>query len=202
MLIPVALEDRDQPRGFEDEIPLVTLGDEAVRRAARDHHVVARLVREVAEDRLDRPRALVHEYDLVALPVPEEVVHRLARAAQRDLDVVVPHEEPPSVDRVARRRAFPRAEVAMCMRIGHPLLAHDRLELAELDHAARRLEVVEDRLEPREALEPHHLFGEKCPVVAEHDVSLPRKFAETLIERHAWRISPGGSSARSSPGPA
>ena len=58
------------------------------------------------------------------------------------------------------------------VRVRHPLLAHDRLELAELDHAARRLEVVEDRLEAREALEAHHLFGEERAVVAVHDVTL------------------------------
>ena len=54
----------------------------------------------------------------------------------------------------------------MRVRVRHPLLAHDRLELAALDHAARRLEVVEDRLEAGEALEPHHLFGQQRAVVA------------------------------------
>src|SRR5581483_3542968 len=72
----------------------------------------------------------------------------------------------------------------------------DRLECAALEHAARRLEVVEDRLEPREALEAHHLLREQRSVVPGHHVALPGQLAEALVERHAGRISPAGSRAR------
>ena len=96
-----------------------------------------------------------------------------------------------------RGRDVPRAQVPVRVRVGHPLLAHDRLELAALDHAARRLEVVEDRLEAREALEAHHLFGEQRAVVAMHDVPLPGQVTESLVERHEWRISARGSARRS-----
>ena len=70
--------------------------------------------------------------------------------------------------------------------LGHPLLALDRNEPAELRDAARRLEVVEDRLVPREPLEAHDLLGEERAVLAEHDVTLGRNLAETLVERHEW----------------
>ena len=76
------------------------------------------------------PDALVDEDHLVALAVPEEVLHRLRRPRDRDLDVVVPHQKPPARDGVSARRDVPRREVPVRVRVGHPLLAHDRLELA------------------------------------------------------------------------
>src|SRR5581483_6445825 len=132
----------------------------------------------------------------------EEVVHRVGGAANRDLDVVVPHQELTAADGVACRRHVPGAEVSMRMGVRHPLVADDRLELAALDHSARRLEVVEDRLEAGEALEAHHLLRQERPVVPGDDVALPGQLAETLVERHEWRISPRGSSGRSAPGTA
>ncbi len=70
------------------------------------------------------------------------------------------------------------------MLLGNPLLALDRRELAKLLHAARRLEVVEDRLVPGEALEPHDLLGQEPPVLAEDDVTLARNVSAALVERH------------------
>ena len=72
----------------------------------------------------------------------------------------------------------------MRVRVRHPLLALDRLEVADLLDAAGRLEVVQDRLVPGEALEAHHLLGEERPVLAELDVPLARDVAEALVERH------------------
>jgi hypothetical protein len=113
----------------------------------------------------------VDEHALVVLAVAEEVVHRRRRAAQRDLHVVVPHEHAAAGDLVAGRLGAVRLEVAVRVCFGHPLLVLDRLELAELFHAARRLEVVEDRLVPGEALEAHDLFRQQPTVVAEDDVA-------------------------------
>ncbi len=124
------------------------------------------------------------EVDLVALAVPEEVVHRLRRPDERDLDVVVPHQELASGDLVALGLDSHRLEMPVRVRVGHPFLALDRLEVAELLHAARGDEVVQDRLVPREALEAHDLLGEEGSVVAELDVPLPRNLASALVGRH------------------
>jgi hypothetical protein len=70
------------------------------------------------------------------------------------------------------------------MRVGHPFLALDRLELAELLHAAGRDQVVQDRLVAGEALESHHLLGEEGAVVPELDVALAGDLASALIRRH------------------
>jgi hypothetical protein len=43
--------------------------------------------------------------------------------------------------------------------------------------------VVEDRLVPGEALEPHHLLGEERAVVAELDVALARNVAADMATR-------------------
>src|SRR2546430_3213309 len=77
------------------------------------------------------------------------------------------------------------------MLVRNPLFALDRLESVELHHAARRLEVVEDRLVAGEALEPHHLFGEERPVLAELDVPLAGDVAEALVERHRRSLTQG-----------
>src|SRR3954468_17058150 len=74
------------------------------------------------------------------------------------------------------------------MRVGNPLLPLDRLEVAELLHAAGRGQVVQDRLVPGEALEAHHLLGQERSVVPELDVALPRNFAAALIGRLDARI--------------
>ena len=124
------------------------------------------------------------EDHFVALAVAEEAVHDLRRPAERDLDVVVPHQELPAAERIAAGVDVPRLQVQRLVLVGHPLLALDRLEVAELLDAAWRREVVEDRLVPREALEPHDLLGQQRAVVAELDVALPRNVAEALVERH------------------
>src|SRR5439155_4994368 len=83
-----------------------------------------------------------------------------------------------------------RVEVAVRVLVGHPLLPLDLLEAVELHDPTRRLQVVEDRLVPGEALEAHDLFGEECSVLAELDVPLARDVAEALVEGHAGGISP------------
>ena len=184
VLVAVAARDLDQARRLEDEVALLALRREPVRRAARDDDVVAVLVRDVPEGRLERSRALVDEDDLVSLAVPEEVVHRAVGPAERDLDVVVPHERPAPVDLVALGIDVVGVHPAVRVGLGDPLLALDRREGAELLHAARRFEVVEDRLVAGEALEAHHLFGEEPSVLAKDDVPLARDVPAALVERH------------------
>ena len=133
---------------------------------------------------MQRAAALVDEVHLVALAVPEEVVHRLARPDEGDLDVVLPHQQLPPRDLVALGLGAEGLEMAMRVRVRDPLLALDRLELAELLHAAGRDQVVEDRLVAREAFEAHHLLGEEGSVVPELDVALPRDLASALVGRH------------------
>ena len=48
--------------------------------------------------------------------------------------------------------------------------------------------MVQDRLVPGEALEPHDLLGQERSVVPELDVALARDVAETLVGRHVGRI--------------
>jgi hypothetical protein len=126
----------------------------------------------------------VDEDDLVALAVAEEVVHRAGRAAERDLDVVVPHQQAAAGDLVAGRLGLEGLEVPVRVLVGHPLLALDRLEAPELHDAAGRLEVVQDRLVAGEALEAHHLLGEERSVLTELDMALAGNVAEALVEGH------------------
>ena len=183
VLVAVARGDRDQPRRLEDEMPLLALGDEAVRRAAGDHHVVAVAVGQVAERRLQRSRALVHEDALVVLAVAEEVVHRRA-GRQSEISTSSFHisTRRPVISSPDAARC--RREVPVRVRFRHPLLVLDRLELPELLDAARRLEVVEDRLVAGEALEAHDLLGQQAAVVAEDDVALAGDIPETDVEGH------------------
>jgi hypothetical protein len=133
----------------------------------------------------------VDEVDLVALAVPEEVVHRLGGTHERDLDVVVPHQQPTAGDLVALGLEPPGPEVPVRVCVRHPFLALDRLEVAQLLHAAGRGEVVQDRLVAGEALEAHDLLGQERPVLAELDVPLAREITEALVERHRREDTPG-----------
>jgi hypothetical protein len=65
--------------------------------------------------------------------------------------------------------------------VRHPLLALDRLELADLLDPARAPQVVEDRLVAREALEAQHLLDEQGAVLAELDVPLGRDVAQAGV---------------------
>src|SRR6266851_4291796 len=189
VLVAVAHRDLDQARCLEDEVALHSLRLEAVGGAARDDDVVAVLVRDVAEDRLERAGARVHEHNLVALAVAKEVVHALCRTAKGDLDIVIPHQRLAAGDLVALGIDVVRLEVSVCVRVRNPFVALDLLEVADLHHATRRLKVVQDRLHPDEALHAHDLLGQERSVVAELDVALTRDVAETLVERHDYRIS-------------
>ena len=137
VLVAVAPRDLDQPGSLEDEVALLAFGHESVRRAARNDDVVAVLVGHISEDRLERAVPLVHEDHLVALAVPEEVVHGAGRATERDLDVLVPHQRPAAGDLVAFRLDLVRVLEAMRVRLGNPLLALDRREGPELFHTTR-----------------------------------------------------------------
>ena len=137
VLVPVPARDLDEPGRLEDQVALRALWDEPIRRPARDDDVVPVLVRDVAENRLESSRALVDEDHLVALAVPEEVVHARLRAAERDLDVRVPHQRAAPADLVALRLDVVRVHASMSVRLGHPFLALDRRERAELFHTAR-----------------------------------------------------------------
>jgi hypothetical protein len=129
----------------------------------------------------------VDEVDLVALAVPEEVVHRLARADERDLDVVVPHQKLATRDLVALGLV---PNVLKC-RCACASGTHSSRSIGwnspELLHAAGRDQVVQDRLVAGEALEAHHLLGQESSVVAELDVALRGNLASALVRRHRQR---------------
>jgi hypothetical protein len=135
--VAVAVRRLDLARRVEGQPALRRVEAEAVRRPARDHDVVVLAVRQRAEDRLDDALALVDEDDLVALAVAVEVVGLGLRDADPDLDVVVVLEHAPAQHRVAQRLHRARVGEAVHVRLGHPFLEHDRLELADLLDAAR-----------------------------------------------------------------
>src|SRR5205823_2795822 len=139
--------------------------------------VVAFLVRDVAEDRLEHAAALVHEDDLVALAVPEEIVHRSGRATERDLDVRVPHQQAPPADLVALGLDVERRKMAVRVLVGYPPREVDWRERAVVPYAARPLLAVEDRLVTVEALEPYHLVGKQRSVNEKLNVTLAKYVA-------------------------
>jgi hypothetical protein len=69
---------------------------EGVGRAARDDDVVALAERDAPEHGAEHAAAAVDVEHLVALAVAVEAIERLERLADRDLDVAVPHQEPPA----------------------------------------------------------------------------------------------------------
>ena len=128
VLVAVAPRDLDQcPASRRRGSAARPVGDEPVGRAARDHDVVAVRVGHVAEDRLERARALVDEDALVALAVPEEVS---IRSAGRQIEIST------SLFHISSRRPVisspsarsPRVEEPVLVGVGHPLVALDRLE--------------------------------------------------------------------------
>src|SRR5438045_1362584 len=87
------------------------------------------------------------------------------------------------------------------MAVRHPFVTLDRLEVGDLRDAARRGQVVEDRLVAREALEAHDLLGQQRSVVAELDVALSRNLASDLVRGHRRKDSQASraSAARRAP---
>ena len=94
---------------------------EAVGRPAGDDDVVVLAEGKRAEHGLERSRALADEEDLVALAVSVEDFGLLGRPAERDLEVLVPHQAAAAVDRVAAALDRAALEVAVDVRIRDPL---------------------------------------------------------------------------------
>src|SRR5207248_8735929 len=67
--------------------------------------------------------------------------------------------------------------------------ALDRGELADLRHAARRLEVVEDRLVAGEALVAHHLLCQQSAVGPELRVPLRRQLAHRHVAHQRFPLA-------------
>src|SRR5262245_15959061 len=179
--VAVPVRRLDLARRVERQIELVALREEPVDRPARDDDVVALPVRQRAEGGLELARALVDEDHLVALAVLVERALLAHRPADGDLHVVVPHQEPATVDRAALRLDVLRVHQVPRVSVGHPLLPRDRRELAQLLDAAGGLEVVEDRLVAREALVAHDLLGQERPVLAQDGVALARQLPPLLV---------------------
>ncbi len=155
-----------------------------VRRPARDHDVVLLAERHAAEHRSQHAAAAVDVDDLVALAVAVEAVELRRRLADRHLDVAVEHQQPAAGDRVAARLDRVRVGQPVHVRVGHPLLAHDRREIADRVEPARRVQVVEDRLVAREALVAEDLLGQERrirSVAPDLDVPLARDLTKALV---------------------
>ncbi len=166
-----------------------------VGRAAGDHDVVVRAVRNVAEDRLQGARPAMDEENLVALAVSVEAVALLSGLRDRDFDVAVPLKEAPRREEVAAGLDGVGVGQAVDVRVRHPLVADDRLEVANFGHPARRVEVVEDRLVSGEALEAENLFDQELAVSPELDVSLRRDLAELRVAHQNTSVATKGSPA-------
>jgi hypothetical protein len=118
-------------------------------------------VGEVAEHRLNRPRPLTDEEELVALPVAVKARALLRGPAERNLEVAVPHEAATTVDWVAAGLERPGHQMAVDVGIGHPLAVLDRRELTRVGDPAGGGVVVKDRLVAREPLVAHHLLDQQ-----------------------------------------
>ena len=188
--VAVAVRRLDLARRVEREPRVRTLAQhDAVRRAARDDHVVVRAERKPAEDGLHLARALVDEQDLVALAVAVEAVGVLGGLADPHLDVGVEHQDLAAEDRVALRLERDGVGQPVDVGVGHPLVELDRLELADLGDAARRVQVVEDRLVAGEALVAHHLLGQERPVLAELGMALGRQAAHRHVAHQRFPLA-------------
>ncbi len=170
--VAVAVGGLDLARGVKaDPELLLSLGQlEAVRGATGNHDVVALAEGNAPEHRAQDAAAAVDVDHLVALAVSVEALERLGGLGDRDLDIPVPHEQPPAADRIAP--GLDRVGVGEAMDVGlrHPLLALDGREGADGVEAAGRLEVQEDRLVAREALVAHDLLDQqrRAAAIAAH----------------------------------
>src|SRR5262245_58029272 len=135
--IAVAVRGLDLAGGLEAQPRLrPVVQPEAVGRPAGDHHVVVAAEGQRPEDRLEDAGALLDEQDLVALAVAVEDVRALRRLADRDLDVAVPHQQPPAVHRVALRAERAGLREAADVGVGHPLRPLDRTAVEDVRNPA------------------------------------------------------------------
>ena len=111
-----------------------------------------------------------------------------------DLDVAVVLQHAPARARCRPRLQLHRVREPVHVRVGHPLLELDRLELADLLDPAGREQVVEDRLVAGEALEAHDLLDEQ------RRVAVLGRVRDRGTGRGAWPgCGPGCGSASVAP---
>ena len=163
VLVAVAARRFDLTGRLQPQHPLVGPGGrvQAPRRADGDDEVVARLVVEGPEDRLESPLAVMDVEQLVALPVAVEVAsgHGRRRTHDPHHHVAVEEERDPAAHHVARGRQLRGLHQVMAVDpLGGPLEGDDRARLDAV-RAGRRHDVVQERAAAREALHPEQLLG-------------------------------------------
>ena len=158
----------------------------AVEDAARDHHVVAGAVAQLAERGLEHPVAFHDEDDLVALRVAVEDGVFLARPDERERDVGV-EQQRHAVAHGARPGREPRGpEVPVphhALGLGRPL------ERGQRPHALDgrgQPQVVEQRRRPGEALVADQLLVvDPAALLAEGDVALLGYAPQLVVDGHS-----------------
>ena len=164
------------------------LGPQTVGRAARDDEIVARVYGDVAEDASSVPEPSWTKITSSRSPFGRKSIRASGGGGIST-----------SLFHISRRRpviASPPAAfltscrgVAVLVCVGHPLVAHDRVERAQLLRAAGRREVVQDRLVPVKPSRP----------ITSSVISVPFSrywmwrfgdVSEAQVEGHARRIPP------------
>ena len=152
----------DQQLGRSGEAP-------AVHDAARQHHVVARLDREIPELRFERSRALRHVHDLVSLGVAKEVLVVHVRLGPEHGDVGV-EQQRDAVEWASRPSAEgARAEVTVSQGEVVVLLVRRLLAAPHALDRRGRMDMIEQRRRAGEALVAHQLLAVQAAVGAAED---------------------------------
>ncbi len=186
VLVPVALRRLDRRGRLDDQVALRPgLRVEHVRRPTRDYDVIPGPVVQLPEDRLDPPRSLVDEIEVVALPIAIEVRHLLVRHRDRHRDVRVVEQDDPPTHRIPALLQILRLEMMvpqhLLVRVLHARVV-DPFDLARL---RRHVVVIDQRRAPRESPRAHELLGVELPIrAAELRVALVGRISKGVIHRH------------------
>ena len=178
----------DVPAGrLDDEHPLVAarVGKQPPEHAGRQHQVVAGPVAQRAELALHDARALVHEEQLVAVGAAAPPRHRLDGPDDRDAEVGVGQQRHPAPDGIARRGQPRRGQQPVAQRAGRLETDVVGAGVGEPLDRGGRTQVVEQRLDAREAVKAHQFFVVQRPVgLAELRVALGGHAAPPQVVAH------------------
>ncbi len=168
VVVAIPLRRLDLRRRLQVQDPLLgpLVRVQAPRRPDRQHEVVARVVREVAEDRAADAGPLVDEQHLVGHAVAVEPVlgHRLGGPNDPEHDVVVEVQRDTAGDRVALRGNVARVRQPMAVEAVVGGLQLDPRAGLQLVRLGGRRHVVQERAPPREPFDAEQLLGVQAAV--------------------------------------
>jgi hypothetical protein len=158
-LRPISLGDRNRPGRFDAQHPVfVSIESDLIRCATWDEYIIPRFKWQGSENGIDTAATLVDKEHFVMLPVAIEIVHRLGRAGQGDLNIIIKKCNYPARDGITTRRHEPCPQMMVPKHTFVPGFNVDLRTRRYTNYTCRRMGMVQERGTAAKPFGPEQFF--------------------------------------------